>query len=406
MYRTAFQIAVAAAPAALPARGDPPVYLAIDLGRAPGYGYSTVAQAVNNSGVVVGSVQGSAVSAFVWTRDGGFSILPPPPGGGNVNVAMDINDAGVIVGWGGAGDAVNDQAWIYRNGQYTLLGTLTGYNGAKPMAINNLDEIVGLATRSGGYDSFYWSDATGIVDVTPESMAELYDINDAGLACGGRDFSSGGGVKIWNLRTGEAIDYGTLPEADNYGLGRGFNEAGELVGYSTDVQGSEHLHHGLFLSEGQSMLAIPGIPSNSSVARSINEHGVVVGNGITQSGSNGNAWVWHSDFGGMRLYDRVDNKLEFNGLRGAFSINDRGAIVCGADRSSGADPFRRSVLLVPIVPGDVDGDGDVDLADLALLLGAFGTCGGDVGFNGAADLDQSGCIELSDLTVVLANYGL
>jgi hypothetical protein len=56
-------------------------------------------------------------------------------------------------------------------------------------------------------------------------------------------------------------------------------------------------------------------------------------------------------------------------------------------------------------PGDLDGDGDVDLSDLGLLLGAFGTCDGDAGFNGAADFDQSGCIELSDLTVLLANYG-
>ncbi len=55
--------------------------------------------------------------------------------------------------------------------------------------------------------------------------------------------------------------------------------------------------------------------------------------------------------------------------------------------------------------GDVDGDGDVDISDLALLLGTFGLCSSDVGFNAAADFDQSRCVELGDLAVLLANFG-
>lgn len=56
--------------------------------------------------------------------------------------------------------------------------------------------------------------------------------------------------------------------------------------------------------------------------------------------------------------------------------------------------------------GDVDGDGDVDLMDLASLLSTFGACTGDASFNGNADFDRSGCIELADLTVLLAGFGL
>ncbi len=55
--------------------------------------------------------------------------------------------------------------------------------------------------------------------------------------------------------------------------------------------------------------------------------------------------------------------------------------------------------------GDVDGDGDTDLSDLAVLLGAYGACVGDSNYNPAADFDDSGCIDLSDLATLLGDYG-
>lgn len=63
------------------------------------------------------------------------------------------------------------------------------------------------------------------------------------------------------------------------------------------------------------------------------------------------------------------------------------------------------VHFAPHVPGDVDGDGDVDLTDLALLLSSFGTCDGDPGYLPKADIDQSGCVDLVDLSILLANFG-
>src|SRR5262244_1328538 len=55
--------------------------------------------------------------------------------------------------------------------------------------------------------------------------------------------------------------------------------------------------------------------------------------------------------------------------------------------------------------GDVDGDGQVTLYDLADLLASFGTCSGDQGFNAAADLSGNGCVDLADLAILLGNFG-
>ncbi|MCA9244355.1 MAG: beta-propeller fold lactonase family protein [Phycisphaerales bacterium] len=56
-------------------------------------------------------------------------------------------------------------------------------------------------------------------------------------------------------------------------------------------------------------------------------------------------------------------------------------------------------------PADIDHSGLVDLADLATLIAAFGTCDGDATFNAAADIAVNGCIDLADLASLLAAYG-
>jgi hypothetical protein len=86
-----------------------------------------------------------------------------------------------------------------------------------------------------------------------------------------------------------------------------------------------------------------------------------------------------------------------------------GAVVTATATNSGGSTseFSNCVTVAqgPSQPGDVDGDGDVDISDLALLLSAFGACAGDPDFNAAADIDLSGCVDLADLATLLGNFG-
>jgi hypothetical protein len=55
--------------------------------------------------------------------------------------------------------------------------------------------------------------------------------------------------------------------------------------------------------------------------------------------------------------------------------------------------------------GDVNNDGTIELADLSILLSAFGTCTGQPGFNEVADISGDGCVTLNDLAILLSGFG-
>lgn len=57
----------------------------------------------------------------------------------------------------------------------------------------------------------------------------------------------------------------------------------------------------------------------------------------------------------------------------------------------------------PPCPGDLNGDGEVGLADLAALLAHFGVPDGATFEDG--DLDGDGDVDISDLAILLANFG-
>ncbi len=60
-------------------------------------------------------------------------------------------------------------------------------------------------------------------------------------------------------------------------------------------------------------------------------------------------------------------------------------------------------ILCQICPGDLDGDDDIDLSDLAELLSHYGMTSGAMPYDG--DLNCDGDVDLSDLAALLSVYG-
>lgn len=89
------------------------------------------------------------------------------------------------------------------------------------------------------------------------------------------------------------------------------------------------------------------------------------------------------------------------------AIQDSSGFVTRMDNTSfvpfpGAMVIRAFGVEAEICPGDVDGSGTVDLADLNAILAQFGS---EVEPGSAGDFDGSGVIDLPDLNAVLSMFG-
>ncbi len=119
----------------------------------------------------------------------------------------------------------------------------------------------------------------------------------------------------------------------------------------------------------------------------------------TTAGAQGFDLSWNTIDGGGATFS----------VGGAFSLGgtigqpDAGVMSGGQFTLIGG--FWAGAASVPCdLPGDLEGDGDVDITDLATLLAHFGMQSGADPSDGDLDGDQD--VDISDLSSLLSNFGL
>jgi hypothetical protein len=102
------------------------------------------------------------------------------------------------------------------------------------------------------------------------------------------------------------------------------------------------------------------------------------------------------------LYYQTSSREYIEFLRDANTTNDRGEVLYDlwlqTGRSAPVDMDAGEILLSPSIPGDLNGDGVVNGADLSILLSGWG-------LPGPADLDGNGTVGGSDLAILLGSWG-
>jgi uncharacterized membrane protein len=134
--------------------------------------------AVSNDGSrIVGWSRATSgfIRPFVWTAAGGMRELLEVPG--TDAVATDISPDGLTI-VGHFFDNAPEQAFLWRNGVVTLLGTLPGETDSFALAVcGNGNAVVGT-TRSIGGRAFRWTVASGIEELPPLMAGGPSSAND------------------------------------------------------------------------------------------------------------------------------------------------------------------------------------------------------------------------------------
>ena len=226
-------------------------YQVIDLGSLGGR--NAEATAINNQGEVVGYSETSHFKTYAF-RDVRRKMISLGSNLGGSSVATSINNRGQIIGSSSNRNGSVSQAFLYSDGHMTpivrkLPGTLVNHQ-TRPLVINDRDQVIGFATKSG----------------------------NAVVVRGGR-----------STNLGSLNGLGSVAE--------GINDQGAIVGYSniTPFQGffNPGIQHA-FLYQNGHMTDLGTFGGSDSEATEINNHGDVAGWSDTTGDLAQDAFLYHN----------------------------------------------------------------------------------------------------------------
>ena len=194
------------------------------------------ARGINDLGQIVGDSNADDMfspyhpHAFLWSAG---AMTPLPELGPEWSSATDINDNGVIVGYGRASFDYEEHGWVNSDGRLTPIG-----NSGEPSrayAVNEKDQVAGSIRIGSSSQGFFLSNETmtlfgGLGG--PTTIA--YDLNDAARPnVVGVSTNAENKHRAFLWRPGVMFDLGVLPQTDT-SVAWAINNRGQIVGQSGD----------------------------------------------------------------------------------------------------------------------------------------------------------------------------
>ncbi len=303
------------------------------------FSYTT---ALNDLGHAAGfSYAGSEDTSFFWSEESGRIDLAPDWNG--KSLARAINNTDVIVGQlTGPWPDYTKFAFMWRDGRWTKVADLvapgSGWTFTDALDVNDAGQIVGQGNRGGFllipgepyYEIVRLRDRLGY-EVTP------YAINNSGAIAGTASVNYRKVAFLWSDNTFHRI--GTLGGDEGHALD--VSESLQVVGYAQTAADETYGH--AFLWDSGVMQDLGTFGGENSYAYRINDNGLILGGAESLLAWGGDACIWRE--GRIRRLKELvpcgmSTRLAFE-LSG---LNNLDQMTMGADQEYGTQPWLLSPL--------------------------------------------------------------
>ena len=357
---------------------------------------TTTVEGASDSGHIVGfQVVLGVQQPFVATLEGGLVYLPLPSGYDS-GAALDVNDAGVVVGTVSSVSLPTDDGqpaiWIPDNAggyeaiipeQFDALPNPIGsgdlaITGGQAVAINNDGAVVGWSR----YQGFQGGPTTQFfIDESPVNLGAL------GFAATVRDMNNNGVLVgeglTFDLATQAVTDLGIPDRAGGVSftnvIGYAINDSNEVVAAARRATSGNAIWLTYLFDGDWSPLNPAQIPTRFVGFYDNNNRGDVSATGGVYFAPED---ALFPDFNGLLTPGDQNWSVDLG-----FIANDRRVYTTGVDTDAGANAL---VVLVPNAdncPADLTGEGDLDFFDVSAFVNAFAAMDTIADFTGDGNFD-------------------
>jgi probable HAF family extracellular repeat protein len=307
-------------------------------------------------------------------------------------------------------------------GEMRDLGVTPGYDTSEGWSMNNVGQVIGTDGRvsPASYTHYVWTDLDGdhaydVGERTEYPSIWPVTLNDNG---DGAMNSSAGDIYRWiDANNDDVADPAELTVIPNQAGGtdqsaKGMNSSGQVMGTMRNAWDASRGFLWTDTNEDNvadsSEIELFGSIFANTFPRSMNNAGQIVGGTYTY-GSDRHAFLWDSENGMVDLNNMIDYSVDGMGeltLSQAEGINELGQIVVTGEFSS-ITHFKQknfTFVLTPLPGGDATRDGGVDVGDLGILAGNWGTDDGSATWD-QGDFTGDGNVDVGDLGVLAGNWG-
>ena len=174
--------------------------------------------------------------------------------------------------------------------------------------------------------------------------------------------------------------------------------ANQLMFYSVDTAGNQETPHGQTISiDAKPVSHVTALPATATTPNfSVQWSGTAATSGLA------NYTIYVSDNGGP-FAPWLSNVTSTQAYYTGSLLHTYGFYSIATDNAGNVENPKtaaEATTHVPQMPGDVNGDGKINCADIALVKAAFGTRTGQPGFNPSADVNHDGVVNVLDLAIV------